>query len=139
LDPRTLGTLNNTVKLLLDLRHWTDPEVLPAERCLDYPDDSDEEEEDEEQNDNESDEETEKSVSQLQELAQEIQSDIQKREGPPPQEQQPTWEPPTESQDPRTSSTDLENSEVNPSNPKSEIQPDPKPKSRISIMSVPKF
>ncbi len=40
LDPRTVGCLNNTVKLLLELRGWTelddDLDILPARDPVDY-------------------------------------------------------------------------------------------------------
>lgn len=39
MDARALGALNTTVKILLDLRHWTDPDAATEELELDYPED----------------------------------------------------------------------------------------------------
>jgi chemotaxis protein histidine kinase CheA len=144
LDARALSSLNSTVKLLLQNRNWVSPDFPAWDDPIDYDREVEDREED---NENESDEEIEKTINQLQELAQEIQRDVQKREEQPQQEQpkesntdqQPTQEQ-AEPQEPETSNTKLKDSEVNPSNPKSpEIQPDPKPKSGVSISTVPKF
>lgn len=42
MDARALGALNTTVKMLLDLRHWTDPDAATEELELYYPEDEEE-------------------------------------------------------------------------------------------------
>ena len=40
MDARALGALNTTIKLLLDMRQWLNPEI--SEQVLEYPDEEQE-------------------------------------------------------------------------------------------------
>ncbi len=42
MNSRSLGSLNSTIKMLLDLRHWTDPNDCTEDLELHYPEDEEE-------------------------------------------------------------------------------------------------